>query len=393
MVGVSAGRKPRMCCCTSSLELCATCGPIRGGGVRQEDGREGRRGREGGRGERRRGREGGSDEREESQHTSRSQLASCSPSSASLSSCLPRSSQRGGVRRRLRRRLRHAGDAARAQGPLEQPVAPLVLQPIRRRPAARLREIRRDGEREQLLQRRRRDGHLLPDALLALPAHRDAAERHAQHGQRRDPAARRHEGASHQGGERHRDALPRQRHRRVRSDRLGSLGAMADHRHVVAGVGAGHLRQRVAQVRPRPPPDVERRADRRGGDPQLERVGPRLHGADAVDGARAPTARKVGLLRPPRVLHGVQHDERLAVVHLLGAAAERRLGALVAARAYPSVYIGPNPKYPYERTPGFVAGEISEARRLRANLGLQVDVVAYTWYDLFGPATNPRGTR
>ena len=75
-------------------------------------------------------------------------------------------------------------------------------------------------------------------------------------------------------------ALPEQRHRRVPRHRLGGLGAVADHRHLEPRMGARHLRQRVTKVRPRPPPDVERRAGRRGGDSQLERVGARLHGAD-----------------------------------------------------------------------------------------------------------------
>jgi hyaluronoglucosaminidase len=51
---------------------------------------------------------------------------------------------------------------------------------------------------------------------------------------------------------------------------------------------------------------------------------------------------------------------------------------------YPSVYIGPNPKYPAERTPRFVATEILETRRLRSKFALDAyPVVAYTWYDLF----------
>ena len=55
-----------------------------------------------------------------------------------------------------------------------------------------------------------------------------------------------------------------------------------------------------------------------------------------------------------------------------------------AGRAiYPSVYIGPNPTYPFVRTPKYVEGEIGEALRLRKKFGLDVDVIAYTWYDLF----------
>lgn len=51
---------------------------------------------------------------------------------------------------------------------------------------------------------------------------------------------------------------------------------------------------------------------------------------------------------------------------------------------FPSVYIGPNRKYPAERTPAFVEGEIGEALRLRAKFGLDsLPVVAFTWYDLF----------
>ena len=34
---------------------------------------------------------------------------------------------------------------------------------------------------------------------------------------------------------------------------------------------------------------------------------------------------------------------------------------------FPSVYIGPNPKYPAERTPQFVSAEVLETRRLRTN--------------------------
>ena len=62
------------------------------------------------------------------------------------------------------------------------------------------------------------------------------------------------------------------------------------------------------------------------------------------------------------------------------------LGALWAAGSvlYPSVYIGPNPKSPFVRTPAFVRGEIDEARRVRAKFGLDsYPVVAFTWYDLF----------
>lgn len=51
---------------------------------------------------------------------------------------------------------------------------------------------------------------------------------------------------------------------------------------------------------------------------------------------------------------------------------------------YPSVYIGPNPTYPAERTPRYVSAEILETRRLRTKFGLDaLPIVAYTWYDLF----------
>jgi len=56
-----------------------------------------------------------------------------------------------------------------------------------------------------------------------------------------------------------------------------------------------------------------------------------------------------------------------------------------AGRAlFPSVYIGPNPTYPFVRTPAYVAAEIGETLRVRAKFGLQrLPVIAFTWYDLF----------
>ena len=62
------------------------------------------------------------------------------------------------------------------------------------------------------------------------------------------------------------------------------------------------------------------------------------------------------------------------------------LGPLWAAGGalFPSVYIGPNPVYPFIRTPAFVASEIHETQRLRAKFGLDsYPIVAFTWYDLF----------
>ena len=51
---------------------------------------------------------------------------------------------------------------------------------------------------------------------------------------------------------------------------------------------------------------------------------------------------------------------------------------------YPSVYIGPNSKYPFLRTPAFVQGEILETRRIREKFGLKdYEIIAFTWYDLF----------
>ena len=66
------------------------------------------------------------------------------------------------------------------------------------------------------------------------------------------------------------------------------------------------------------------------------------------------------------------------------------LGALWAAGSvlFPSVYIGPNEKYPFVRTPAFVRGEIDETRRIRAKFGLDdYPIVAFTWYDLFNTSS------
>ena len=47
---------------------------------------------------------------------------------------------------------------------------------------------------------------------------------------------------------------------------------------------------------------------------------------------------------------------------------------------YPSVYIGPNAKYPVMMDPVFVEGEIGEAKRMREELELDMPIVAFTWW-------------